>query len=447
MNRLKAIKNIVKKIIIVLISFLVIIVGGFIVHIIKVNEYNATERKITPESTTTDVMIDIHPRGQVTDKWEKDNAFPDKIIYARIYEATVNNNSDGIMTDWNIRININDDCFLNNAWCGKMEVHQFVEGEEKVQLIDLRDYEEKDIKIDHYMAGQDLLIPLSKGDYVIYRADDTGISGESPLGSSKTGSGQANTGFIFYSESGEVDFSDYSLNYFIHKSYTAGTEGLIFLTLFIIWLTVFAFAVVISVLVIHFEGRLFGRNRLVEEAFRICAVLSDVKDSYSKGHSKRVAEYARMIAEEMGMDKSDCENVYYVAMIHNIGNYYIPEQILRKGDNLSPEELEIVKSHTSKGAELLEYMESLPHVVEGALYHHEKYDGSGYPSGLKGDVIPLIARIIAVADAFDSMVMERPYRSGLTMNQIRQVFTEDEGKQFDPVIVGVFLSVMEKIEL
>ncbi|MCR4745104.1 MAG: hypothetical protein K5894_07725, partial [Lachnospiraceae bacterium] len=159
MNRLKVIKGVVRKLMIFLGILLCIIVAGFVLHVMEVNRQNSLERKVTSDSTETDVMIDIHPRGQVTDKWEKDNAFPDKVIYARIYEAAVTNNSEGIMKDWYIRLNIQDDCFLNNSWCGKMEIHQFVDGEENIQTIDLRDYEEKDVTLKHFMAGQDLLIP------------------------------------------------------------------------------------------------------------------------------------------------------------------------------------------------------------------------------------------------------------------------------------------------
>ena len=446
MNRMKVMKGIVKKIIAALFIILLIIILGFSAHILKVNKENSTLRTITPESATTDVVANIYPRGQVTDKWEKDNAFPDKTIYAQIYEAAIKNNSEGLMHDWSIRINIVDECYLNNAWCGKVEVHQFVNGTENMQVIDLRDYEETEIKVKHIMAGQDLLIPLSRGDYIIYRSDGSGVSGESPLESSKMGKGQATIGIIFYSEKGEVDLSDYTLNYYIKKSYLSGPEGMMSLIIFIIWLLVFSFSAVVSVLIIYFEGRLYGRDRLVEDAFKLCASVADIKDSYALGHSHRTAKYASMIAEQMGMDKVDCENVYYVAMIHDIGNYFVAEQILRKNDRLSRDEFESVKMHTTKGAELVREIESLPHAVEGVLYHHEKYDGSGYPMGMKGDEIPLIARIIAVADAFDAMNSDRPYRSRLTSAQIRSELKDNKGIQFDPVIVDIFMEIIDTIE-
>ena len=249
-----------------------------------------------------------------------------------------------------------------------------------------------------------------------------------------------------YSDSGEVDFSDYTLNYYIEKSYLAGTEGFVYKVLFICWVLAFVFYAVVSLMVIHFEGRLYGRERLIEESFKLNAKLSDIKDIYTNGHSQAVARYAKMIAEQMGMEKTDCENVYLVAMVHDIGNYFVARELLSKNERLSKEEFEMVKTHTTKGAEMLEEMTSLPHVVEGALYHHERYDGSGYPMGIKGDEIPLIARIIAVADAFDAMNSERAYRGKIPREQIRQELEEKSGSQFDPVVVGVFLEIIGQIE-
>ena len=446
MNKLKAVKGVIKKLLVILFIILGVLLISFVIHIHEINLENSMLREIDQESTATDVMIDIHPRGQVTDKWEKDNAFPNKIIYARIYEATVNNNSDGLMLDWSIRLNITEDCFLNNAWCGTVEVHQLINGTENVQTIDLRNYDEKDIELVHYVAGQDLLIPLSSGDYIVYHSDGTGVSGESPLGNSKNSSGQANVGLIMYSESGDVDFSDFKLDYYIKKSYLSGDDGFAFTVLFAAWLLLFMISLVVSALVLHFEGRLYSRNRLVEESFRLCAAIADMKDPYIKDHSRRTAKYAKMIAEQMGMAKDDCENVYYVAMLHDIGNYFVAEQILRKSGSLSKEEFEAIKNHTRKGAEMLEDMESLPHVVEGALYHHERYDGNGYPTGIKGDEIPLIARIISVADAFDAMNSDRAYRNRLQSESIKRELRDNSGSQFDPVIVGVFMEIIDKIQ-
>ncbi len=445
MNVADATKKIINRLIIILLILFVFILISFFVHIYRVNQYNSLDRKLTPESTITEVAVDLHPRGQATDSWEKDNAFPDKIIYAKIYEGTITNTSGFLLKDWELTVNIKDDCFLNNAWCGKVEIHQHEGTKENVQTIDLRDYKEEDVTLEHIMAGQDLLIPLKKGDYIIYHPD-TGISGEMPLESDENFDGVVNIGLIMYSYEDDVDLSEYSFDYHLKQSYLEGSVGKIFLILFGVWILAFAFWAVISGLVLRFQSKLNMQSQKLKETFEIIATLADGKDSYTAGHSKRVAKYSRIIAEEMGMDKADCDNIYEVAMLHNIGNYYVSGQILSKPTTLSSEEYSIVKNHTAKGANLLENMYSLPYVLEGTLLHHERYDGTGYPTGRKGDEIPLIARIIAVADAFDSMNSDRTYRKKLTMEQIRKEFEDKRGSQFDPLVVDVVLEILEELE-
>ena len=193
---------------------------------------------------------------------------------------------------------------------------------------------------------------------------------------------------------------------------------------------------------IRFEDRIKRQTKLLNEVFGVCCGVADSRDYYSKEHSLRVAEYSRMIAEKMGMDKSDSELVYNAALLHNIGSVFVSEQILKKGGKLTREEYAEVKKHTVRGAELLKDTESIPIAAEAALCHHERYDGSGYPHGKKEDEIPLIARIVAVADAYDAMSNDRPYRKKLMKDQIREELIKNRGTQFDPEIVTVFLDIM-----
>ena len=149
-----------------------------------------------------------------------------------------------------------------------------------------------------------------------------------------------------------------------------------------------------------------------------------------------------MIADKMGMDKGDCDIVYNAALLHNVGNAFVSEQILKKKGKLTREEYSEVKRHTERGAEIVKEIKNIPLAQEAALYHHERYDGTGYPFGKKEDEIPLIARIIAVADAYDAMSNDRPYRTKLIREQIREEFIKNRGTQFDPAIVAAFLDVM-----
>ncbi len=443
MDRLDNQKKILKILFFLLIAITSVVMALFIIHIINVKKFNQEWRIITPDSTSAQVMVDIHPRGGVTDSWEKNNTGLGKVLNAKIYEMVVTNNAHTYVDDWNVRIDITENCYLNNGWCGTFEIHQFNDnGEELVQTLDLRNFDENEIQIDHHMGGQDLLIPLHPGDYYIYHPDLTEASGEVPIKGSEDMTGESIIGIIMYSSSGDVDMSNYVLSYRLHKTVWDGRVGLIFITAFsslaislIILLTVF----IVSV---RFEERIVSQNRIMGGALKVCCSLADSRDYYSKEHSERVAEYSRMIAEKIGMDKSDCDAVYNAALLHNIGNTFVSEQVLRKKGKLTRDDFAEVKKHTVKGAEILKEIKEIPLAAEAALCHHERYDGTGYPEGRKEKDIPLIARIVAVADAYDAMSNDRPYRNKLMREQIREEFIKNRGTQFDPEIVTAFLDIM-----
>ncbi len=445
MDALVQMQGLVKRIFVILGTILIIFLIAFLFHVIQTNTFNNMDRTVTADSVTMEVTTDIHPRGLVTDAWEKNDAFPDKVINAKIYEATIINNSKCLLTDWRLRINIKEDCYLNNAWNGVVEVHQFSD-KEKVQVLDLRNYDVEDINLDYYLAGQDLLVPLKKGDYIVYYPDDSPSSAELPLKSTKDYSGQTNIGIIMYSLSGDVDLSDYEMLYHIHKSYFAGFSGKIYLFLLPSWIGLMAVGGIIAWIILGFEGQLIVQKHMLDDTFNLCAIVADAKDYYHRDHSKNVAKISKQIAEQMGMDKNDCEDIYYSALLHNIGNYAVPEKILSKATMLNDEEKKQVHMHTVRGAYLLEEVKTIPHAAEAAMFHHERYDGKGYPVGKKGEDIPLIARIIAVADAYDNMNREKMYRKKYTKEEIIEEFKKNSGTQFDPNIVDVFLRIIDGIE-
>lgn len=150
-----------------------------------------------------------------------------------------------------------------------------------------------------------------------------------------------------------------------------------------------------------------------------------------------------MIAEEMGFEGEELDRIYYVALLHDCGKIGVPHKILRKPERLNDEEFEVIKSHTVHGGEILDHFKSLNNVGEGALYHHERYDGRGYPEGRKGEDIPLIARMICVADSFDAMNSNRVYRKKLTKEDILNEIEKNKGTQFDPKIADVFLGLIK----
>lgn len=163
----------------------------------------------------------------------------------------------------------------------------------------------------------------------------------------------------------------------------------------------------------------------------------DAKDSYSEGHSRRVAEYSTKIAERLGFSKEEVHNIRIVALLHDIGKIGVPDSVLKKPGKLTDEEFALMKQHTIVGSDILKDIDMIPGVDIGTRYHHERYDGRGYPEGLKGEEIPYIARIIAVADSFDAMTSNRVYRKHLTYEQVLSELKKGEGTQFDPEIAKV----------
>lgn len=169
----------------------------------------------------------------------------------------------------------------------------------------------------------------------------------------------------------------------------------------------------------------------------------DAKDENTSQHSMRVSEYSAMIAKELGWSKGECENIRKAALLHDIGKIGIPDRILNKPGRLDDEEYEIMKSHVTRGAEILKDFTVIEHVSDGVLYHHEKYDGSGYCKGLKGDDIPIYGRIIGVADAFDAMTANRVYRKKLDFDYVISELKRCRGSQFDPKIADIMLHLIE----
>ena len=181
-----------------------------------------------------------------------------------------------------------------------------------------------------------------------------------------------------------------------------------------------------------------------EETIVAVAKTVDAKDARTSRHAYRVSEYSVMIAREMGFSEEECANLRKAALMHDIGKIGIPDAILNKPGRLTNEEYAIMKSHTSKGAEILKDFTLIDHVVEGAQYHHERYDGKGYPAGLKGEEIPLYARIIGVADAFDAMTANRVYRRQMDFDYVINEMRSGRGTQFDPHIDDIFLRLIEE---
>lgn len=183
---------------------------------------------------------------------------------------------------------------------------------------------------------------------------------------------------------------------------------------------------------------------LTNEVIMAFANAIDAKDTYTHGHSSRVAEYSRRLAAMNGKSELECEQIYYAGLLHDIGKIGVPESIITKDGKLTDEEYEKIKQHPSLGGQILGSISEYPYLSVGALGHHERYDGKGYPNGLKGEEIPEIARIIAVADAYDAMTSTRSYREPIPQQKVREQIVMGTGTQFDPVYARLMLHLIDE---
>jgi len=172
----------------------------------------------------------------------------------------------------------------------------------------------------------------------------------------------------------------------------------------------------------------------------------DAKDPYTCGHSDRVARVSVRIARELGFDKEQLNTLYLSGLLHDIGKIGIDDQVLRKPDKLTPEEYEHIKTHTVIGHRILRDLKQLDQVLPVVLHHHEQWDGKGYPHGLAGEDIPLLARIVAVADSFDAMASDRPYRKGMSVEKLNGIFIAGAGQQWDARVVEAFFHARGDIQ-
>ncbi len=216
----------------------------------------------------------------------------------------------------------------------------------------------------------------------------------------------------------------------------------------LITLAVVLFIAIIITVIVEYRLSFFKTRRLedrniIEQSLKTFANFIDAKDTYTRGHSDRVAYFSCQIAKKLKLSDRDIELIYYTALLHDVGKMGVPDAILLKPAKLSDSEFEVIKTHTTNGAEILHDFTAIPGIAEGALYHHERFDGKGYPTGLGGEDIPLFARIICVADSYDAMSSNRSYRSKLDQELILNELRDNAGKQFDPDIIEVMLELLQ----
>ena len=185
-------------------------------------------------------------------------------------------------------------------------------------------------------------------------------------------------------------------------------------------------------------------EKLTYQSLETLASTIDAKDKYTNGHSNRVANYSREIARRMGKDEAEIIAIYFMGLLHDIGKIGVRDDIINKTSKLTDEEFMVIKNHPTIGYNILKNMTEIPNIEYGARWHHERYDGKGYPDGLKGEQIPEYARIICVADAYDAMTSTRSYRAMMSQEKVRNEIENCKGKQFDPIIAQIMIEMINE---
>ena len=185
-------------------------------------------------------------------------------------------------------------------------------------------------------------------------------------------------------------------------------------------------------------------NRISMQIMQTLSGAIDAKDAYTNGHSTRVAEYAREITRRAGFSEAMQKDIYMIALLHDVGKIGVSDAIIKKPDRLTDQEYAIIKTHSVMGEKILKNITEFPQLLIGARWHHERYDGRGYPDGIAGETIPMEARIIAVADAYDAMTSKRTYRTDMPQDVVRSEIAKGRGMQFDPVFADIMLDMIRE---
>ncbi|MBE5870587.1 MAG: HD-GYP domain-containing protein [Lachnospiraceae bacterium] len=427
----------------ILFVFLLLLTGIilflFMRYCYRTSQYNKEVHTVKAGESTEGLQITLERRKGGTNLWTYETG--GRELTGEIFELCAANYSTCAVLNWTAKIVVEKECFLNTVWNGTVEIHQFRDGSERKQDLDLNNIDPRVIQLECLETEPLVLISLQPGDYLIYHP--SADKGESSIPGMERAVRDCKAGLLFYHE-GELVFTKACAEYHLHKRLSQGREFMCFLLFFAFWMIFIVICIFRNYYTKFIQSQLSIRELLMTESLMVFSNFVDAKDSYTSGHSKRVALYSRMIAQELGMSENECKNVYYIALMHDCGKCKIPDEILNKPSKLTKEEFEVIKSHTTEGAKMLEGFSFIEGFQQGALCHHEKYDGSGYPNGLKGEEIPFIGRLICVADSYDAMASKRIYRDALSKDTIREEFIKNSGKQFDPQIIEVFLRLMDQ---
>ena len=441
-----------KKALVLFLISLSLVMICFVLSIVRVAAYNRLKHEETFSgeklfsSAESEERDGVYVTASVRDStWTKlfdlnHEGYAEHDYQAHTYDFTVTNSTGDEVSEYLFKLTFSKRVFLSSAWNGALEIHQHVgEGENVDTVADLREFIVGEHHLQTLTVDGETLVDMAPGDYIIYHPSETMNAMEMPI---RPGEGTT-PGIIMYVAIGEsIEDSTLELSYTFHKLLTGEPLFWISMAGLALWLIALVNFIITSVQIKKYRERHERDNTIINESIETFTGFIDAKDPYTNGHSKRVAIYTRQLAEELGFEGEELDRIYYIALLHDCGKIGVPDSILGKPGRLTDEEFEVIKSHTVRGGEILSSFKSLENAGEGALYHHERYDGKGYPEGRSGEDIPLIARMICVADSFDAMNTNRVYRKKLTKEDIINEIEKNKGLQFDPQIADVMLRLL-----
>ena len=371
------------------IIFIIIMGAAFVALALYANYESSQSFVISQGNDDNEYVFDFAE----TKKWEENKA---GYFYGIQYDGYVENKTSTPLKDWTIEISLPQGCNIDSLWNGEYVIEDDVL---KITCVDYNDTIEPNEVQTFGFVLQSKFEDNFK--YCIFRY--------------------------------HIDIKIYDVPLFFPV-----------LLLLVIGVVAFIVDVVTVVRMDKLLKKQAEQKSIINQSFITFANMIDAKDSYTKGHSQRVALYSREIARRMGMDEDEQERVFYIALLHDIGKIGVTDAILKKNAKLTYDEFNQVKEHTSMGGDILKGFNAIEGIEDGARYHHERFDGKGYMEGLKGKNIPVVARIIGVADAFDAMSSARCYRNALDSDNVIDELLQNSGTQFDPDIVPFMMEMIEE---
>ena len=374
------------RILLLVLLLLLAVTAAYILYVVK----SSTEvRRFGPEDVDIALVV-TNPEGKI---WEDIYRYPGMPCGAE-YSFVVDNNDNKRLTEWSVRIDFDAPFEIDSSWNG------------------------------------DFLI---EGDSLVFTPDQE-------------------MGLVEFDDEGYFGAVLYSRHLLNVNSYTViGKMPLdssrmpvtyVLLVFYLLWFIAVGSYFMSNVRIEKIQKQREHDLMILNQSIMTFTSFIDAKDSYTRNHSVRVAIYAKEIGRRMGLDEDELQNLYYGTLLHDVGKIGIPDEILTNEGQLSSEEFEIIKTHPLKGVEMLKNFTEIPNISDCAHYHHERYDGKGYPEGFSREQIPLFARIASVADSYDVMSLDRKYKKAMSHDEIEEELLANSGTQFDPKIVPIIIDMM-----